>query len=595
MTSGSPCRAATRSRRRGSAVVLGGDGPTARRRWGHRRGVGRGHGAGRRWRRRECHRRARAQAHAARVVGPGAELSAGRRRRNVRTGPAAVAAVSKRTVTTPRPAPHTQPRPDLGVLDVHARAPRCRRRCAAASTSRAAAPRPRPRSRRTGPPGSSRRARRRPRRAAARRPRCRGRPAAPRASRAMVAALSVGEARVRRAAQRGEVVQPHLDRHRAPRQPVLAQPRRHLARLPGEQALHQPPVGEVGVVGALDADRLGLPLGDHRAGRRRRARGGAGRCRGPGRRRRTSSSRLTASQVGDGVDAGPAQPLGGRRSDAGDDGDAASVAAGRRSVPGGTTTRPSGLSRSLATLAMNLEVPTPTEAVSPPVTSCTRARRSSANAVTVADLEVGQVGAAARSTNASSSESGSTSGEAARSTLHHLPAGLAVGVEASGEERRVRAARARLPRSTSPSGRRTPAPRTTRSRRPRGRPTPPTTTGLPRSEGLSRCSTEAKKASRSRCSTEAVERTTASRSGDGGGTRHGGKLPGHLPSTGARRGTLVHRPPARPARRPAPGRIVVPMTTAPAPRRPPADRPQPRGPPGRRPRRPRLRARTSPS
>src|SRR3954452_13127364 len=38
-------------------------------------------------------------------------------------------------------------------------------------------------------------------------------------------------------------------------------------------------------------------------------------------------------------------------------------------------------------------------------------------------------------------------------------------------------------------------------------PTPPTTTGLPRSEGLSRCSTAAKKGSRSRGRTEAVVRT----------------------------------------------------------------------------------------
>src|SRR5512139_680622 len=37
-------------------------------------------------------------------------------------------------------------------------------------------------------------------------------------------------------------------------------------------------------------------------------------------------------------------------------------------------------------------------------------------------------------------------------------------------------------------------------------PTPPTTTGLPRSEGLSRCSTAAKNASRSRCSTDASGR-----------------------------------------------------------------------------------------
>src|SRR5215475_4675544 len=38
---------------------------------------------------------------------------------------------------------------------------------------------------------------------------------------------------------------------------------------------------------------------------------------------------------------------------------------------------------------------------------------------------------------------------------------------------------------------------------------PPTTTGLPRSDGLSRCSTEAKKASRSRCITDASGRMGA--------------------------------------------------------------------------------------
>ncbi len=67
---------------------------------------------------------------------------------------------------------------------------------------------------------------------------------------------------------------------------------------------------------------------------------------------------------------------------------------GRRrscSVPGGTTTSPSGLSRSLATLAMNFEVPMPTLAVRPPDTSCTRWRSSSANAVTRRDVVRGQV------------------------------------------------------------------------------------------------------------------------------------------------------------------------------------------------------------
>src|SRR3954451_2754813 len=40
-------------------------------------------------------------------------------------------------------------------------------------------------------------------------------------------------------------------------------------------------------------------------------------------------------------------------------------------------------------------------------------------------------------------------------------------------------------------------------------PTPPTTTGLPRRDGLSRCSTEAKNASRSRCITDASGRMAA--------------------------------------------------------------------------------------
>ena len=39
------------------------------------------------------------------------------------------------------------------------------------------------------------------------------------------------------------------------------------------------------------------------------------------------------------------------------------------SVPGSTTRRPSGLASSLATFAMNFDVATPTEAVSPPVRS----------------------------------------------------------------------------------------------------------------------------------------------------------------------------------------------------------------------------------
>ena len=85
------------------------------------------------------------------------------------------------------------------------------------------------------------------------------------------------------------------------------------------------------------------------------------------------------------------------------------------SVPGGTTTSPSGLSRSLATFAMNFDVPTPTDAVSPPVTSVTCSRSRSATAVTV-EISRSSSCAAARSTKASSSDSGSTSGEVSRST-----------------------------------------------------------------------------------------------------------------------------------------------------------------------------------
>ena len=82
----------------------------------------------------------------------------------------------------------------------------------------------------------------------------------------------------------------------------------------------------------------------------------------------------------------------------------------------------------------------PTEAVSPPVTSGLAARSSSATRVTVGTSRSGR-SARARSTKASSRESGSTRGETARSALHHPLARLAVGVEAAAEERRVRAAR----------------------------------------------------------------------------------------------------------------------------------------------------------
>ena len=85
------------------------------------------------------------------------------------------------------------------------------------------------------------------------------------------------------------------------------------------------------------------------------------------------------------------------------------------SAPGATTVIPSGLSSSLATLARNFDDAMPTVAVSPPVTSWTRRRSCSPASVTVASSRSGR-SAAARSTKASSSERGSTSGDRSRST-----------------------------------------------------------------------------------------------------------------------------------------------------------------------------------
>jgi hypothetical protein len=92
-----------------------------------------------------------------------------------------------------------------------------------------------------------------------------------------------------------------------------------------------------------------------------------------------------------------------------------SGASSSSSVPGSTTTSPSGLRRSLAIFAISFDVPIPTDPVSPPVTSRTRSFSSSATAVTAA-VPVAARSPAARSTNASSSESGSTSGDIFRSS-----------------------------------------------------------------------------------------------------------------------------------------------------------------------------------
>ena len=85
------------------------------------------------------------------------------------------------------------------------------------------------------------------------------------------------------------------------------------------------------------------------------------------------------------------------------------------SVPGGTTTSPSGLSRSLATLAMNFDVPTPDRRGQPAGDLGDLLALPLGDGRHGRDLEVVQL-AAARSTKASSSDSGSTSGEVSRST-----------------------------------------------------------------------------------------------------------------------------------------------------------------------------------
>ena len=67
------------------------------------------------------------------------------------------------------------------------------------------------------------------------------------------------------------------------------------------------------------------------------------------------------------------------------------------SAPGATTTRPSGLPSSVASLAMNLELPMPTEAVRPPVAVATAALssatsvRSPASVSSIGPAGLGQV------------------------------------------------------------------------------------------------------------------------------------------------------------------------------------------------------------
>ena len=179
-----------------------------------------------------------------------------------------------------------------------------------------------------------------------------------------------------RAAEGGEVVQPHLDRDRAPGEAGLAQPLGDLGRLPVQQRLEQPLVDVVGLVGVLDADRLRLPLGLHRA-----VVLGAGQ--------RVEAAAVAAAEHPHQLVLGePLEVLHGvtpsrrsRSAVAGPTPGMTVTCIGRSrscSMPGATTTRPSGLSRSLAILAISFEEPMPTEPVTPPVTSSTRSLSSRA-------------------------------------------------------------------------------------------------------------------------------------------------------------------------------------------------------------------------
>ncbi len=165
--------------------------------------------------------------------------------------------------------------------------------------------------------------------------------------------------------------------------------------------------------------------------------------------------------------------------------------------PAGTTTRPSGFRRSEAILATSLVVATPTDAVSP---------------TSVAGLVLDPPG-----DRRAVAEQGGRPGDVeerlvdrdrldqrrvAPEDRHDVSAGDLVATTVDRQEHGVRAAAVRLAqrhRRVDPERARLVARRRHDARaRPR-RPQPPTTTGRPRSSGRSRCSTAAKKASRSTC------------------------------------------------------------------------------------------------
>ena len=239
-------------------------------------------------------------------------------------------------------------------------------------------------------------------------------PRSPRASRAIAGAESVGASSV---VERERVVKSWsrtLSVTVRPDRPLLRSRSATLADCRVDQSLHQPLVGEVGVVGALDADRLGLAFGND----------GAVVLRARqlvetvtvGLAEHADQLVLADSlEVGHGGDACAAQTLGGGRSDAGDHGHVHRaqqllLGAGRDDH------QPVGLVEVAGDLGDELGGADPDRrGQATGDVGGRRPRTCSARARTVASSYAGRP-AGARSTNASSSESGSTSGESSRST-----------------------------------------------------------------------------------------------------------------------------------------------------------------------------------
>ena len=113
------------------------------------------------------------------------------------------------------------------------------------------------------------------------------------------------------------------------------------------------------------------------------------------------------------------------------------------SIPGATTTRPSGLSRSLAILAMSLEVPMPTDPEMPPVDLVHPVLEVTSQGADRGDGVVREVGGLEVDERLVQRQRLDQGADRAQQ-LHHREAGVAVGVEPAGEERGVRAAPAGL-------------------------------------------------------------------------------------------------------------------------------------------------------